>query len=330
MYWCDPPSWDADFSIRTGDGDPAADSKLYRPGGLTYIHIRALKMGLKYRGLLLYAQNSEGKKVGSWELPKEDEISFHTPPGSCEERAVMHSGADQKNYHNVFAFRAPTETNTGPITFKALLKTGEANLGAFHWPQSNAGGANPLTLTQFKKGPLNNWLLATGGKSCDDVCGGVDKVCNAALVGKITSTEAFQKNVGKEYVCKLPILGACSEVGPFQWKSRDFCFYQRTDPKCTTKVKCDASQGRRFCPCKTETKLSEQWTETNEKDSWADERDSWAELAETEASVNHAAMRAGAECTKYYTEPDCQAAGCLFSEQEGMVLCTDKASGPSL
>ena len=93
MYWCDPPSWDADFSIRTGDGDPAADSKLYRPGGLTYIHIRALKMGLKYRGLLLYAQNSEGKKVGSWELPKEDAISFHTPPGSCEERAVMHSGA---------------------------------------------------------------------------------------------------------------------------------------------------------------------------------------------------------------------------------------------
>ena len=145
----------------------------------------------------------------------------------------------------MFAFRAPSGTNTGPITFKALLKTGEANLGAFHWPQSNAGGANPLVLTQFRTSPLNNWLLATGGKSCDDVCGGVNKVCNAALVGKITSAEAFQKNVGKEYVCKLPILGACSEVGPFQWKSRDFCFYQRTDPKCTHEVKCDTSQGQR-------------------------------------------------------------------------------------
>ena len=47
-------------------------------------------------------------------------------------------------------------------------------------------------------------------------------------------------------------------------------------------------------------------------------------------AVSHAAMSAGAKCNKYYTEADCQAADCLFSEQEGMVLCTDKAFGAGL
>ena len=36
----------------------------------------------KYRGFLLYATNTKGDKIGSWELPPEKKIDFHTPPGA--------------------------------------------------------------------------------------------------------------------------------------------------------------------------------------------------------------------------------------------------------
>jgi len=58
----------------------------------------------------------------------------------------------------------PSKTYSGTITFKCLLKTGEANLGAFHWPNKAA-----LTLTQdSRKWKLNNWPTASAGNAALD------------------------------------------------------------------------------------------------------------------------------------------------------------------
>jgi len=321
MYWCTAPTWDTDFSVRSADGASSADPTTYRPDGLVYIHVRALKLGHKFRGLLLYAQDDDGRKVGSWELPVEKEIMFHTPPGSCEDesgvrRGIMHSGADPKNYHNMFAFRAPSKKDySGRITFKCLLKTGEANTGAFHWPNKAA-----LTLTQdSRKSPLNNWLVAKG-KSCTDTCKAFNKLCDEPKLQKITSEAKFMASIGKEHVCKLPIVKSCETTTPFQWcagtKCRnDFCQYHGTDCREAKAVSCDAKGGIRYCACKGSTKLSE--------DAWG-EQDAWAELAELEAVTSSDVTPATTPgCGQYYNSKDkCQAAGCKFSEQEGMVECT--------
>ena len=38
MYWCTPPRHQPKaFSLRTGDGAPAADVSTYRPGGLVFV-----------------------------------------------------------------------------------------------------------------------------------------------------------------------------------------------------------------------------------------------------------------------------------------------------
>lgn len=37
-------------------------------GELVYIHVRSLKQGAKFRGIMLYAKDSSGNKVGAWEV----------------------------------------------------------------------------------------------------------------------------------------------------------------------------------------------------------------------------------------------------------------------
>jgi hypothetical protein len=329
MYWCDPPKHnDVDFSIRTADGlNKADDPTTYRPGGLVHIHIRALKLGLKYRGLLLYAEDEQGNKVGSWELPTENEVSFHTPPGSCNEQAVMHSGADPKNYHNVFAFRVPADRPKSgekwkKITFKCLLKTGEANTGAFHWPKPNSGQV--LQLTSDERYPPKSWI-SVRGKSCDDACKEQNKVCDATRMGSQNSEERFLSTVGSEHVCKLPILKGCWGAEPFSSVSSDpdkeFCYYNGCPADSTKRDDaCGIKKGRRFCACKAASLLSEDsWTELAEMES------SRAELAEIDAATVAGSHPTTIEdsCSKFWNNRgSCEAAGCHFSQQEGMVECT--------
>jgi len=253
-------------------------------------------------GLLLYAQDAQGKKVGSWELPKEDEIMFHTPPGSCEEKAVMHSGADPKNYHNVFAFRAPPK-DTGDITFKCLLKTGPANTGAFHWP--NKGGA--LVLTEKAGQPPQSWVKASKGKTCDQTCQGANKVCDNAKMLRVTSQSQFLNTIGKEHVCKLPILKGCAMTDPSMDGTDEFCYYHSA--QCTKTQSCGAKVGTnfRYCPCKAGSNLNE---------------DSWTEMTDgLEAWQDPTAPKAKSGCSQFYKKAACEAAGCAFSEEEGMVIC---------
>ena len=96
----------------------------------------------KYIGVLLYAVRTGDyaeRKVGSWEIPLELPARFHTPddPG-CHNRALMHAGAERKAYVERFRFRAPP-AGTGSLTFRALIKQGETNRGAFYWLGEGGG-----------------------------------------------------------------------------------------------------------------------------------------------------------------------------------------------
>ena len=51
----------------------------------------------------------------------------------------MHADAEPKHYLERFAFRAP-QAGTGPITFRALIKQGDTNMGAFYWTTAPATG----------------------------------------------------------------------------------------------------------------------------------------------------------------------------------------------
>lgn len=256
MWWCDAPVHNSSFTVRTGDGDQKKDKYWYHPGGLTYIHVRSTVRGEKYRGLLLYATDAKGKKVGSWELPHEEKLSFHTPPGSCEGLAVMHSGADPKNYHNAFAWRAPSQ-GIGKVTFHALLKLGPANTGYFVWPNEK-----PLVLTQGKPA-TKEWYKGTKGWSCNRVCtnsGG----CDEAKLAAVTSVASFESAISSQHACKLPLLKGCSSNLPSESSTDSFCSYSG----CTKKTPlCDRAGGdaARFCPCKGATALNEmgedEWSE---------------------------------------------------------------------
>ena len=101
----------------------------------------------KYLGLLLYAVDASEQKVGDWEIPLEEPRRFWTPPDEpgCGGRALMHAGAELKHYLETFYFRAPS-AGAGPLTFRALVKQGETNRGAFYWPTTVSGG--DLTLSE--------------------------------------------------------------------------------------------------------------------------------------------------------------------------------------
>lgn len=235
----------------------------------------------------------------------------------------MHSGADPKNYHNVFAFRAPSGFDS-KITFKVLLKSGEANLGAFHWPNSNAGPI-PLVLTveNGKRGPLNNWIYGKNTQSCTEVCDAVNKDCNANALENINSAAKFQSTIGKEHVCKLPILERCTEMGPYSWNRHNFCWYTPKN-SCSEAVTCDfkgTGGAKRYCSCKARTILNQDsWSETNEQESWTEEL---ADIEHLSLLENDAVP--SNKCKRFFTESACQAAGCTFTTQEGMVLCNKKS-----
>merc|ERR1712086_869707 len=177
-----------------------------------------MKRGEKYRGLLLYAKNTAGEKVGSWELPPESKINFHTPPGECAEKAVMHSGADEKNYHHVFPFRAP-DAGTGTITFESLLKVGPANTGYFVWPN-----AEKLTLKENKKTQNPQvWFKGAPGKSCTQVCQDMGGSCFAEALGSVKNPVSLQAAIGRHYACKPPMLkGECNKGMPAEATSDSF------------------------------------------------------------------------------------------------------------
>ena len=95
----------------------------------------------RYLGLLLYAVDAGEQRVGSWELSTALPVVFWLPPDlACEGKSVMHANARPKALVEHLTFRAPS-IGVGPITFRALIKQGATEGGAFYWPVAPAQGA---------------------------------------------------------------------------------------------------------------------------------------------------------------------------------------------
>ena len=237
----------------------------------------------KYIGLLLYAVDANEEKVGTWELPSVAPALFWTPPDAmCGGAAVMHAGSTPKNYIHELVFRAPAAAGLGSLTFRALLKHGNTNMGAFYWPTAPSSGARKtetpvdgspsgdLTLTEALAPPLPQvWFRATAaGQSCDDVCAasGAGRVCDLAALQAVGDDPAALRLVTRRFFsADAPALGRCLPSSPAladtpeKWlyfhktiDSANTCAsFELSAPSCSAVPVEDAFKLRRLCPCKT-------------------------------------------------------------------------------
>ena len=211
-----------------------------------------------YRGLLIYAVNDQEVKVGGWDIPRSLPPIFWLPPDSaCEGKSVVHADATIKNYQHEIVF-TPPPTGTGTITFRALLKQGKTEMGAFYWPTAPAS-ANPtavpvimspsgdLTLTEAAPAPRQMWYRATADdQSCNDVCSANAMVCDEAALGDATragvkdSPSAVKNAIKKYYTGAAPMLGECEPFHPSMSATDEkWTFFHRTtntvaNQVCTT------------------------------------------------------------------------------------------------
>tara|TARA_B110000208_G_scaffold190485_1_gene254502 strand:+ start:1283 stop:3244 length:1962 start_codon:yes stop_codon:yes gene_type:complete len=239
-------------------------------------------MSAKYIGLLLYAVDAEENKVGAWELPEVEPVTFWTPPDPlCGGSAVMHADGRPKNHLHEFVFRAPP-AGVGTLTFRALLKHGDTNGGAFYWPTAPASGtplATPvdgtsggdLTLTEATAAPSPQaWFKSTAvGQSCDDVCGALlplgSQVCDlAALEAVGDDPSAVQLATQRFFSENTPALSRCAPSSPAlaSTSERWLYFHKTTNssntcssnelaaPSCSAVPTEDQFKLRRLCPCK--------------------------------------------------------------------------------
>ena len=216
----------------------------------------------KYIGLLLYAVDAQEKMVGSWEIPAETPPVFWTPPDpGCDGKAIMQADPTPKRYHEEFAFRAPP-AGTGPITFRALIKQGDTNGGAFYWPlaPAMADPSKDLTLTEgadVNAGP--GWFKATAfSQSCHQVCDAESRLCDQTKFNIGTSVPSFLENTVEHVNCKQPILSSCDAAAPtIAASGSGTCwFYDTNCANLTSTATCgdysDTGQ-LRLCPCKAVT-----------------------------------------------------------------------------
>jgi len=309
-------------------------------------------MGEKYRGMILYAVDKNGKRVGSWELPPEELKLFHTPDGACDGKAVIHSGAAMKPYHGSFAFRNPP-AGTGKITFHCLLKVGPANTGYFVWPVSkgppgafeekvvNYGGDLQLW-EQTKDIPTPTvWVKGAPGQNCVAACRkGTGGECDEKKLGAITDAASFDTELKANFACKQPLVGSCLTGSKFNKRlfpdqaADGFCDYRAADctdkkgvvraPTCTSR---DAAVVR-FCPCTGATDAvtnldEDEWTEVLQ-----DQNEEWAEVANDPlaAPAKQSSAVHSSSCVKFVTKEECEINGCSFEGEEGMAICSQLPS----
>ena len=164
----------------------------------------------------------------SWEIPPNEPAKFWTPPElpGCAGKAVMHADAEPKHYLERFAFRAPP-AGTGPITFRALIKQGDTNMGAFYWPTAPASGVSSGMPMPGRAGgdllldeitgppPRRTWGHRGGvGDTCTVVCQAQNLVCDeAALVSTDTASE-LEDAVKHSFMCSPPFIRTCTVGAP--------------------------------------------------------------------------------------------------------------------
>ena len=227
----------------------------------------------QYIGLLAYAVDASGEKVGAWEIPRLDPPIFWTPPdyscscgGSCPGASVMHYTADPKPYSVELPWRAPNVSGTGKVTFRVLLKQGETNGGAFYWPTAPAMAAKQdlqLAEAADDRSKKLKWVTAGVRQNCDEACkaatlGGCDA---DALKSAASSPSAMLSVVGPFRACSTPVLTAAASTAAsaprVSSRGDGWCFVAATgggQPTCAARPPINGTDGHdvreaRLCPC---------------------------------------------------------------------------------
>ena len=183
----------------------------------------------------------------------------------------MHRYAEPKHFLERLVFRAPP-AGTGPIAFRALIKQGDTNMGAFYWPSAPSSGGSStlapgvgrtsggdLVLVEDLTPPTRAWSYrGQPGESCTTVCESRGLECDGDKLLEATSATALATSVDTSFLCAPPYLSTCSEAAPHMSGLGDgLCFY-RNDDTCPTRAggaaaSCDApsstsiDDGLRLC-----------------------------------------------------------------------------------
>ena len=239
-----------------------------------------------YMGLMIYAENDAGEKVGSWEIAPEYPPYFWTPPDpGCDGKTLMHADARLKRFHHVFPFRAP-KAGTGAITFRALIKHGYTNGGAFFWPKAPAmpNAKDDLTLSEAASVAIEaGWFVGqTVGANCDAVCAANDgRTCDEATLKTVSaSPQLLASAIESRVVCKKPIIASCSPGTPaISALGSKTCWFRDTntgaakncpalgEPASTNLcAEVPPEKQKRLCPCnaKQRRRLAEESASANE------------------------------------------------------------------
>eukprot|EP01129_Flabellula_baltica_P013277 TRINITY_DN6131_c0_g1_i1.p1 TRINITY_DN6131_c0_g1~~TRINITY_DN6131_c0_g1_i1.p1 ORF type:complete len:1020 (+),score=191.04 TRINITY_DN6131_c0_g1_i1:8-3067(+) len=254
MSWVASPQRTNAFRLFVGEHESESQSNLqYTPDQFFRVGIVQTDYDMRWRGLMLYAVDSSGAKVGEWMVPSENPIKYHTPIASCGENVVLHAGALVKQGRQFFFFRAPA--GTGKITFHALVKEGDANVGSFYWPNLQGD----ISVDEGSVSGATSWEKTGLGQSCSEYCQSKSQYCDSASFGEITSAQDLEP-ISSKYGCKLPYLNSCEGFGAFTDDS-NFCYYPQSQSQCdlqkrpyyTTRCDAKASDVYRFCRCSTDS-----------------------------------------------------------------------------
>ena len=161
--------------------------------------------------------DSQGRYVGNWEFPGADKQIFWSPP-ECGSTHIIHKDANLKPLRAQLFFRAPPK-GTGTISFRALIKRGNPNVGFFYFP--NKDGQLTLKEADTEADPVAPALsLAPTGGSCSGYCKGLGQQCDAAamrsqrsssaqgLMAMLAPTVKSVPGVATTVLCRPPLLQA--------------------------------------------------------------------------------------------------------------------------
>lgn len=267
-----PPVRNTQYTVRTGDGNPADDPLEYEPGSIVDIHIRTNDYDGKYIGLLIYAVEFDkggqldakgcptGKpgcdgsvevKTGEWVVPPGEPFQCST---TCGCSALTHTSATLKRFHHVLHWRAPS-AGAGKVIFRVIIKVGPTNGGWFYWPMKM-----DLVLKEGKKKDSGIvWVHGAEGISCKQACREENPDFRCSPQDMTSGYSSFKDS----FVCPTPLFSACGKnEKAVAWSDSDGdCFVPgkscRPDPQCSAKV----VGGSRFCACKSSNLLSSTHTQ---------------------------------------------------------------------
>jgi len=245
MAWATKPVDALDtYKLWAGEDEENPDTT-YPANRYFTVNLRVLKYRRRYSGILLYAVNEAGDKVGEWETIDPNPL-FH---GHCP-KSILHGGLTPKPYLSRWRLKVPF--GTGRIKFLCLLKEGGPNLGEFYYP-------NKLQLDEAKAAEVDvhQWV-GEPGASCTDTCAAKNMLCVPEALS-VTNAETFdeQTNSFLSPACRQPYFLRCdqSEAGAVQQPERQ-CVYRSVSQCGASNAKtpsCDAKPSdteRRVCPCK--------------------------------------------------------------------------------